>query len=128
MPNVSANGIQIEYECFGDASNPPLLLIMGLGAQMIVWDDEFCEQLADRGFRVIRFDNRDVGLSTHFRDAPAPDLEAVLQGDTSSASYTLSDMAADAAATARRSRHPVGSHRRRFDGRDDRPGVRDRAS
>jgi pimeloyl-ACP methyl ester carboxylesterase len=97
MPNVTANGIQIEYECFGDQSNPPLLLIMGLGAQMIVWDTEFCEQLADRGFRVIRFDNRDVGLSTHFHDAPTPDVLGAMSGDTSSASYTLSDMAADAA-------------------------------
>jgi len=97
MPNVTANGIQIEYETFGDGSNSPLLLIMGLGAQMIVWDTEFCQQLADRGFFVIRFDNRDVGLSTHFDDAPVPDIAAAMQGDTSSASYTLSDMASDAA-------------------------------
>jgi pimeloyl-ACP methyl ester carboxylesterase len=97
MPNITANGIQIEYESFGDASNPPLLLIMGLGAQMIVWDTEFCERLADRGFYVIRFDNRDVGLSTHFHEAPAPDVMAAMAGDASSASYTLSDMAADAA-------------------------------
>jgi pimeloyl-ACP methyl ester carboxylesterase len=97
MPNVKANEIQIEYETFGDASNPPLLLIMGLGAQMIVWDTEFCEQIAERGFHVIRFDNRDVGLSTHFHDAPTPDVLAAMVGDTSSASYTLSDMAADAA-------------------------------
>ena len=97
MPSVTANGIQIEYESFGDMSNPPLLLIMGLGAQMIVWDTEFCQRLADRGFHVIRFDNRDVGLSTHFHDAPTPDVVAAMLGDTSSASYTLSDMAADAA-------------------------------
>jgi pimeloyl-ACP methyl ester carboxylesterase len=97
MPNVTANGIQIEYESFGDTSTPPLLLIMGLGAQMIVWDAEFCEQLAARGFYVIRFDNRDVGLSTHFHDAPMPDVMAAMTGDTSSAAYTLSDMAADAA-------------------------------
>jgi len=97
MPNVTANGIRIEYETFGDTSNPPLLLIMGLGAQMVSWDREFCQRLADRGFYVIRFDNRDVGLSTHFSDAPTPDLMAALAGDTSSASYTLSDMAADAA-------------------------------
>jgi pimeloyl-ACP methyl ester carboxylesterase len=95
--NVTANGIQIEYETFGDSSNQPLLLIMGLGAQMIFWDTDFCRQLADRGFYVIRFDNRDVGLSTHFHDAPMPDLEAAMTGDASSASYTLSDMAADTA-------------------------------
>jgi pimeloyl-ACP methyl ester carboxylesterase len=97
MSSVTANGIQIEYETFGDSSNPPLLLIMGLGAQMIVWDTEFCELLAARGFHVIRYDNRDVGLSTHFSDAPMPDLAAAMLGDASSASYTLSDMAADAA-------------------------------
>jgi len=97
MPNVTANGIHIEYDTFGDGSKPPLLLIMGLGAQMIVWDTEFCQQLADQGFFVIRYDNRDVGLSTHFDDAPVPDIAAAMVGDTSSASYTLSDMASDAA-------------------------------
>src|SRR5438128_498351 len=59
-----ANGIDICYEIFGDAGAEPLLLIMGLGAQMIHWDDEFCRQLAARGFRVIRFDNRDIGKSS----------------------------------------------------------------
>ena len=115
MSSATANGIQIEYETFGDNSSPPLLLIMGLGAQMIVWDDEFCEELAGRGFYVIRFDNRDVGLSTHFDDAPTPDVEAAMRGDTSSASYTLSDMAADAVGPARRPRHrprPTSSARR----------------
>jgi len=97
MSNVTANGIQIEYGTFGDESNPPLLLIMGLGAQMIVWDSEFCQQIADRGYHVIRFDNRDTGLSTHFHDAALPDVAAAMLGDTSSAAYTLSDMAADAA-------------------------------
>ena len=61
-----ANGIDICYEIFGDAGAEPMLLIMGLGAQMVLWDDEFCQQLAARGFRVIRFDNRDIGLSTKF--------------------------------------------------------------
>ena len=64
MPNLRANGIQIEYETFGDRSCPPLLLIMGFGGQMILWDDEFCRQLAQRDLLVIRFDNRDVGLSS----------------------------------------------------------------
>jgi pimeloyl-ACP methyl ester carboxylesterase len=58
-----ANGIDICYEIFGDPAAPPLLLIMGLGAQMVIWDDAFCERLAARGFRVIRFDNRDIGQS-----------------------------------------------------------------
>lgn len=68
---------------------------MGLGAQMITWRVGFCAELAGHGVQVIRFDNRDVGLSSHFPDAPTPDLQAALAGDTSSASYTLSDMAAD---------------------------------
>src|SRR5216117_3585399 len=59
-----ANGIDICYEIFGDAGAEPMLLIMGLGAQMIHWDDDFCRQLASRGFRVIRFDNRDIGKSS----------------------------------------------------------------
>jgi pimeloyl-ACP methyl ester carboxylesterase len=60
-----ANGIDICYDIFGDADAEPMLLIMGLGAQMVLWDDDFCRQLAARGFRVIRFDNRDIGKSSH---------------------------------------------------------------
>lgn len=97
MPQVRANGIDIEYDDFGDAADPPILMIMGLGAQMTTWDEELCEQIAGRGFHVIRFDNRDVGLTTKIEDGPRPDVLAAMQGDTSSASYTLSDMAADAA-------------------------------
>jgi pimeloyl-ACP methyl ester carboxylesterase len=93
---VDAGGIEIAYETFGEEGDPPALLVMGLGTQMIWWDDEFCSALADRGYRVIRFDNRDVGLSTHLHDAPTPDVMAALGGDTSSASYTLDDMADDA--------------------------------
>ncbi len=59
-----ANGIELCYEIFGDAGAEPMLLIMGLGAQMIHWDDDFCRELAGRGFRVIRFDNRDIGKSS----------------------------------------------------------------
>jgi pimeloyl-ACP methyl ester carboxylesterase len=59
-----ANGIDLCYEIFGDAAAEPMLLIMGLGAQMILWDDDFCRQLAARGFRVVRFDNRDIGKSS----------------------------------------------------------------
>jgi pimeloyl-ACP methyl ester carboxylesterase len=91
-------GIDIAYERFGDPSAPPMLLVMGLGTQMLGWPDEFCASLVERGLHVIRFDNRDIGLSTHLHDAPPPDVMAALQGDTSSASYTLSDMAADAVA------------------------------
>jgi pimeloyl-ACP methyl ester carboxylesterase len=98
MPRVSANSIDIEYEEFGDPEAEPALLIMGLGMQMIAWDDDFCAQLAERGFRVIRFDNRDAGLSTHMVDAPEPNLFAAMTGDHASATYTLDDMADDTAA------------------------------
>ena len=80
MPRVSANGIEIEYETFGDADVPPLLLVMGLGGQLVLWDDEFCEALSDRGHYVIRYDNRDVGLSTKFEDAGTPDILAMMSG------------------------------------------------
>ncbi len=88
--------IALAYESFGDHADPPMLLVMGLGAQMIAWPDEFCAQLATRGYRVIRFDNRDVGLSTHLVGGPAPDVAKAMAGDYSSAAYTLSDMARDA--------------------------------
>jgi len=92
-----ANGIEIAYETFGDPEEPALLLIMGLGTQLLHWREDFCCMLAERGFHVIRFDNRDVGLSTKLEDAPAPEVGAALRGDTSSASYTLDDMADDTA-------------------------------
>jgi pimeloyl-ACP methyl ester carboxylesterase len=93
--DVGPSGIDVAYERFGDPAAPPVLLIMGGGAQMISWPDGFCTELARRGTQVIRFDSRDAGRSTHFPDGPAPDLRAALAGDYSSASYTLSDMAAD---------------------------------
>jgi pimeloyl-ACP methyl ester carboxylesterase len=96
VPRARANGIVLEYETFGDAKAQPLLLIMGLGAQMITWDDQFCEQLADRGFHVIRFDNRDVGLSTRMEDAGNPDMASAFSGDPQPA-YELDDLADDAA-------------------------------
>ncbi len=95
MPRAHANGIDIEYETFGDSSSPPLIMVMGLGAQMITWDDEFCEQLAARGFYVIRFDNRDIGLSTKMEQAGMPDVMAAFAGDARPA-YALDDMADDA--------------------------------
>ncbi len=96
MPRARANGIEIEYETFGDESARPLLLIMGLGAQMLSWDETFCAELADRGFRVIRYDNRDSGLSTWMDDAGLPDLAAALSGNAQPA-YHLDDLADDAA-------------------------------
>jgi pimeloyl-ACP methyl ester carboxylesterase len=97
MPKATSNGIELEYDEFGNASDPPLLLIMGFTAQMTAWDERFCQSIADRGYRVIRFDNRDVGLSSRITDGPTPDIGAALTGDTSSASYTLDAMADDAA-------------------------------
>jgi pimeloyl-ACP methyl ester carboxylesterase len=93
---VPANGIEIEYETFGDPQGAPLLLIAGLGVQMLSWDDDFCELLADRGFHVVRFDNRDCGLSTSMDGAGPPDVAAALSGNAKPA-YRLDDMAADAA-------------------------------
>ncbi|WP_345771661.1 alpha/beta fold hydrolase [Geodermatophilus sabuli] len=88
--------IEIAYETFGSAEDPPLLLVMGLATQMIGWPDEFCRGLADRGLFVVRFDNRDIGLSTHLDDAGAPDMGALLTG-SGSAPYALADMADDTA-------------------------------
>ncbi len=97
---AQANGIEICYQSFGDPHAPPLLLIMGLGMQMIAWEDDFCSALAGRGYRVIRFDNRDVGLSTHLGGAGLPDVAAAfmaaMQGRSVSGPYLLRDMAADA--------------------------------
>lgn len=92
---VGPSGIEMAYERLGDTHAPPVLLIQGVAAQMINWPDGFCAELVAHGVQVIRFDNRDVGLSSHFPEAPTPDLPAALAGDMSSASYTLSDMAAD---------------------------------
>jgi pimeloyl-ACP methyl ester carboxylesterase len=91
-----ANGIEIAYQTFGERSDPALLLVMGLGAQLIHWPEEFCELLASRGFHVVRFDNRDVGHSTKLEEAAVPDLMALAAGDAGAAAYTLDDMADDA--------------------------------
>src|SRR5829696_2455020 len=100
MPRAQANGIELEYDTFGDPGAPPLLLVMGLGAQMVSWDEELCGLLADRGFFVIRFDNRDVGLSTKISSADDLDVAAAigaaLAGQPVEASYLLRDMADDA--------------------------------
>jgi pimeloyl-ACP methyl ester carboxylesterase len=99
MPKAEANGIEIEYDSFGSKDSEPIFLISGLGVQMIRWTVPFCETLMARGFRVIRFDNRDVGLSTYFDDAPIPDLGAVARaiklGEQPDVPYTLCDMAKD---------------------------------
>jgi len=93
--NVGPSGIEITYERRGNLTDPVVLLIMGGAAQLVQWPDGFLAALLRRGLQLIRFDNRDAGRSTHFHDAPTPDVRAALAGDLSSAAYTLSDMAAD---------------------------------
>ena len=95
IKRAAAGGIEIAYESFGDPADPPVVLVMGLATQMLGWPEGFCAALAEPGHFVVRFDNRDIGLSTHLHDAPPPDVPAAFAGDTSSASYTLSDMARD---------------------------------
>ena len=96
---IDANGISITYDTFGHSSHSPLLLVMGLGAQMTAWDDEFCAQLAAQDLYVIRYDNRDVGLSSHFDDQDVPDMQQLVRdmmtGNTPNIAYALDDMAAD---------------------------------
>lgn len=99
MPRITANGIPLEYESYGAESNPAMLLVMGLGAQLTLWPMELVEALVARGFRVIRYDNRDIGLSHKFEDAgkvsiPWTMIKAKV-GLKPRVPYTLSDMAAD---------------------------------
>src|SRR5579872_7388108 len=95
MARLTANGVGIEYETLGDPKGRPMLLIMGLGAQLITWDDGFCRELVDRGFYVIRYDNRDSGLSDKMESAGPADVFAAYRGEAQPA-YTLDDLAADA--------------------------------
>ncbi len=117
MTAVDVDGLTICYEEAGDRNAPTVLLIMGLGAQLTVWPEEFWRGLVTRGFRVIRYDNRDVGLSDKFDQAGTPDLAAVLgqlaAGETPAVPYRLDDMARDAIglldALAIRRAHVVGA-------------------
>jgi pimeloyl-ACP methyl ester carboxylesterase len=96
---TARNGkVEIAYESFGAATDQPLLLIMGIGGQMLNWPEGFCRQLVDHGFRVVRFDNRDAGLSTHFTDAGRPNQLTMLLRPAAAAVYRLQDMADDAIA------------------------------
>lgn len=100
MAKAQANGIEIEWEAAGDEAAPAVLLIMGLGGQLTRWSDDFMTALAEHGFRAIRFDNRDVGLSTKLDAAGVPDLAKLglqlMSGGKVDAPYSLDDMAADA--------------------------------
>lgn len=99
MPRVESNGLELEYEIIG--AGEPLILVMGIGAQLIYWQDDFCRLLADQGFAVVRFDNRDVGLSTKLKGRKAPPFSTLLTrgllGRPIDAPYSLSDMADDTA-------------------------------
>jgi pimeloyl-ACP methyl ester carboxylesterase len=99
MPIAKSNGIEIAHETFGQAGGKPLLLIAGLSYQMIRWPEAFCRALADRGHRVIRFDNRDTGLSSHLDSAGRPNIiklyEKIFAGEKPEVPYLLGDMAAD---------------------------------
>ncbi len=99
MPTARTNGIDIVYETFGKTGNRPLILIMGIGSQMVTWPVAFCEKLAKAGHFVVRFDNRDAGLSTKLDDAGIPNIwevvAAVEAGSQVNVPYRLSDMAAD---------------------------------
>jgi pimeloyl-ACP methyl ester carboxylesterase len=88
--------ITLCYETFGDPSDPTALLVMGLGTQMVAWQEDFCLQLASRGLHVVRFDNRDIGRSTHLQ-GPPPSIRQLLMRSKAAAHYRLSDMADDAA-------------------------------
>ncbi|MFN2329887.1 MAG: alpha/beta fold hydrolase [Chromatocurvus sp.] len=100
MAQTTANGISIEYESFGDDSDEAMLLIMGLGTQLTGWPDAFCEGLARCGYRVIRFDNRDIGLSTHLENARTPNIPMLaglrMLRLSPPVPYTLDDMGEDA--------------------------------
>jgi len=93
-------GITLCYEEFGDPSDPPVLLIMGLATQMIAWHEDFCEELVERGFHVVRFDNRDIGRSTHVDNRP-PTTKELLLRRAPPGQYSLSDMAEDSATLMR---------------------------
>lgn len=101
MPHIKANGLDLFYDEHGAADAPPMLLVMGLGAQMTLWPIEFVEALAMRGFRVIRFDNRDIGLSQKMEEAKTPSILRMLVSDLTGlplkTPYTLTDMADDTA-------------------------------
>lgn len=97
MPRTEVNGIELYYETTGDESDPPLLLICGLGMQMVSWGDDFGSAAASKGYFVITFDNRDAGLSSHLVELGVPDLAALLGGSDGNIGYHLEDMATDIA-------------------------------
>ena len=129
MPIVAANGINIAYDEVGDAKAPVILLIMGLGTQMIAWPEAFCLALARLGFRVVRFDNRDIGLSTKFETAAPIDLAAAFARAMARKSVDATPLHTRGHGGGCHRPHGRARHRqcprgRRLDGRDDRPDHR----
>ena len=126
---ASANGIELCYDTFGDRSKPALLLIMGLAAQMIAWEEEFCERLAAHGYFVIRFDNRDIGLSTKFPQHGAPDSDGAAgpgpDGQARRCALRTARYGSRRGRPPRCARHRSCARGRRVDGRRDRPGDGD---
>ncbi|WP_051684215.1 alpha/beta fold hydrolase [Blastococcus sp. URHD0036] len=112
VQRTTVGDVELAYESFGSPGDTPLLLVMGLATQMVGWPDGFCRALADRGHHVVRFDNRDIGLSTHLDDAGAPDVMSLFAG-AGTAPYSLADMADDTAglldALGWESAHVVGA-------------------
>lgn len=96
---ASVGGVELDWEAYGDPADPPLLLVMGLATQMLGWDDRFCTRLADLGLHVVRFDNRDIGGSTHLTEHGLPDLAGLMAGGPAAPApaYTLVEMADDTA-------------------------------
>ena len=132
MTVVRANAIDIEYEAIGPRNGSPMVLIMGLGMQLTAWPDEFCQGLANRGFRVIRFDNRDTGLSTKMPALGPLKATAMLAGRDTAAAGAAALWPQRHGARCDRThgcaRHRSGAYRRRVDGRHDRADRRRRLS
>ena len=125
MARVSPT-IELCYETFGDpATSPRCCSSWASATQMLGWHEDFCEELAGRGFFVIRFDNRDCGRSTTLTDRTPPTLGQMLRRERDAAAYSLADMAGDAVGLLDAPRHRARARRRRLDGRDDRPDDRD---
>ncbi len=101
MDQVDVGGLELSYQFVGAREAPPLVLIMGLGSQLTHWPDDFVAAIAGRGFRVVRFDNRDTGLSSRVLFGVVPDIEALAHGAAAPGAYTLIDMAADTAGLIR---------------------------
>ena len=123
---VEANGIHLAYDTFGNPADPPLLLVMGLGMQMLAWDELFCEHLATKGYRVIRFDNRDIGRSSILDAAGTPSIWQIMSAGLFHRAF-ISPVPAEGYGCRYRepdgcTGYPGGACRRCVYGRDDRPG------